>query len=160
MFTDEVKETGCCKRFNPEPWNDKQIHFRDTLFIKDRILSFVYVPLNYGMVMRRNLHKMERAGSKMLKPLIITDKSTLWGADVYLQVDQIIPDAQMVSLSADFLAKVFEGPFSDLGKWLQEMKKFLTYKGKAMKKIYFYHTTCPACAREYGKNFTVLLAEL
>ncbi|MGE5758418.1 MAG: hydrolase [Sideroxydans sp.] len=29
-----------------------------------------------------------------------------------------------------------------------------------MRKLYFYYTTCPKCAKKYGKNYVVILAEV
>jgi hypothetical protein len=29
-----------------------------------------------------------------------------------------------------------------------------------MEKMYFFYTTCPKCAKVYGKNYTVLLAKI
>jgi hypothetical protein len=47
-----------------------------------------------------------------------------------------------------------------MGKWTKEMKGFVEAKGKSMKRIYFFYTTCPACAKYYGKNYTVILAKV
>jgi hypothetical protein len=38
------------------------------------------------------------------------------------------------------------------------MTKYVQSKGKEPKKLYFFYTTCPRCAKVYGKNYTVLLA--
>ncbi len=40
------------------------------------------------------------------------------------------------------------------------MKLFVQSKNKKLKKFYFYYTTCPKCAKKYGKNYVVLLAEI
>jgi hypothetical protein len=40
------------------------------------------------------------------------------------------------------------------------MKRFVKSKGKDAKKFYFFYTTCPACAKVYGKNYVVILAEI
>jgi len=33
-------------------------------------------------------------------------------------------------------------------------------KGKRLRKMYLYYTTCPKCAKKYGKNYIVILAEI
>ena len=33
-------------------------------------------------------------------------------------------------------------------------------KAKEFKKMYFFYTTCPKCAKFYGKNYIVILAEV
>ena len=38
------------------------------------------------------------------------------------------------------------------------MKRYVKSQGKELKKMYFFYTTCPACAKVYGKNYTVILA--
>jgi hypothetical protein len=47
-----------------------------------------------------------------------------------------------------------------MGKWIRYMNSFVTSKGKTAKKNYFFYTTCPKCAKFYGKNYVVILAEV
>ena len=58
------------------------------------------------------------------------------------------------------LTKVFEGPYKDVRKWCNEMKQYAQDKGKPVKKMLNYYTTCPKCAKSYGKNYVVLFAEI
>ena len=155
------EETGCCKRFNPSPWDEKEINFRDQLFIKDRVRSFFHIPLNYGKVVKINIEKIDKAGIKIKElPLMLTDENSLWGADIYIAVNNNIPNSEIVKIKGDFLSKVFEGSYKNIKKWMIEMENFVNSKGKKMKKLYFYYTTCPTCAKAYGKNYTVLLAKV
>ena len=64
----------------------------------------------------------------------------------------------MTKIPGTFLSKVFEGPYSQTGKWIKEMKAYVESKGKELKELYLYYTTCPNCAKVYGKNYVVLLA--
>jgi hypothetical protein len=66
----------------------------------------------------------------------------------------------MATISGKFLTKVFEGPYQNAGKWAQEMDIYVKSKGKTMNKLYFSYTTCPKCAKAYGKNFVVLFAQI
>ena len=43
---------------------------------------------------------------------------------------------------------------------IKVMNDFIKSKGKEAKKLYFFYTTCPKCAKVYGKNYTVLLAQV
>jgi hypothetical protein len=45
-------------------------------------------------------------------------------------------------------------------KWVGEMKGFVQSKGRALRKLYFYYTTCPKCAKKFGRNYVVLLAQV
>jgi hypothetical protein len=156
----EESETGCCPRFNPEPWDEKEVTFQDKLFVKDHVRSFFHIPLNFGKVMVRNIERISEAQALPKEPLLLSDEKSLWGADVYIAVAKEVPGAEMVRISGTFLTKVFEGPYKNIRHWVGEMKAYVESKAKAMKKMYFFYTTCPKCAKFYGKNYTVILAEI
>jgi thioredoxin 1 len=64
------EETGCCKRFDPAPWDRKELNFADRLFVKDHVISFFHIPINYGKVIKRNMEKIEAAGAKTERALL------------------------------------------------------------------------------------------
>lgn len=154
----EQAETGCCPRFNPEPWDEKKITFEDKLFLKDRVRSFLHIPLNMGRVMVRNMTMIQEADALAPEPLMLSDEKSLWGSDIYIAVSKDVPGAEMTRISGTYLAKVFEGPYSKTGQWVKEMKAYVESEGNELKDLYFFYTTCPSCAKAYGKNYTVLLA--
>ncbi len=79
--------------------------------------------------------------------------------DIYIDVAKNVPEAEMTTLSGTYLTKVFEGPYQNAGKWTKEMAEYVKSKGKILKKLYFSYTTCPKCAKAYGKNYVVLFAQ-
>lgn len=157
---DDQTKTGCCPRFYPEPWDEKEITFEDKLFLKDHVTSIFHIPLNFGKVMTRSMDKIEDTGTLAPEPLVLSDENSLWGSDVYISVTGEIPGAKMEKISGTFLTKVFEGPYKSMGKWTKEMENYVRTKGKELKKMYFYYTTCPKCAKFYGKNYVVIFAEV
>jgi len=157
---DNEIETGCCPRFNPEPWDEKEVTWQDKIFIKDNVRSFLHIPLNFGQVVVKNMEMIEEAGALAPQPLMLSDEKSLWGTDVYIAVSKEVPRAEMARISGTFLTKVFEGPYKNAGKWAKEMEAFVKSKGKEIKKMYFFYATCPKCAEVYGKNYTVLLAKI
>lgn len=156
----EDSETGCCPRFDPKPWDEKEVTFKDKLFVKDHVRSFLHIPLNFGRVMVRNMERIKNAGALPDKPLMLSDEKSLWASDIYIAVAKDVPGAEMVRVSGTFLTKVFEGPYKNAGKWAQEMKAYVKSKAKEIQKMYFFYTTCPKCAEYYGKNYTVILAKV
>ena len=92
--------------------------------------------------------------------MVLSDENSLWGADVYIEVTKDIPGANMATISGTFLCKVFEGPYRNMRKWIAEMKDFVRSKGKTIRKLYFFYTTCPKCAKKYGKNYVAILAQV
>jgi hypothetical protein len=150
----------CCPPFNPAPWDDKTLQFENRLFVKDRVISFLHIPLNFGAVMKRNVPAIESAGAAAEPMVVLSDENSLWGADVYIEATKDVPGAQMATLSGTFISKVFEGPFQNMRKWIEEMKTIVANKGLSFSKLFFYYTTCPKCAKKYGKNYVVILAQV
>ncbi len=75
-------------------------------------------------------------------------------------MDRDVPGARMTRLSGTFLTKVFEGPYRDAGRWVREMETFVRDRGRQMEKVYFFYATCPKCAKRFGKNQVVLVAQV
>jgi len=160
MASQKIKSTGCCKPFDPEPWQDKVITWKDKIFVKDHVTSFLHIPLNMGKKIVKNMGMIEKAEAESPHQLMLTDEKSLWGSDIYIDVAKSVPGAQMATISGTFLTKVFEGPYQNVGKWAKEMEKYVESKNKKLKKIYFSYTTCPKCAKAYGKNYIVLFAQI
>ena len=160
MENSKITPTGCCEPFDPGPWQDKEMIWKDKIFVKDHVTSFLHIPLNMGKKIVKNLGLIEKAGAKSPYQLMLTDERSLWGADIYVDVAKEVPGAKMAALSGTFLTKVFEGPYQNAGKWAQEMDEYVKSKGKKLKKIFFSYTTCPKCAKAYGKNYVVLFAQV
>jgi len=156
----EDSETGCCQRFDPAPWDGKEITWKDKLFVKDRVISIFHIPLNFGQVIVRNMEGIKKADALPDKALMLSDENSLFGSDVYISVTKAVPGAKMEKISGTFLTKVFEGPYQNMGAWVKEMEAHVKAKGKEMKKMYFFYTMCPNCAKHYGKNYTVILAQV
>ena len=149
----------CCPRFDPAPWDEKEIRWQDKRFVKDRVTSFLHIPLNFGAVMKRNMTRIEAAGAASDQNVILSDENSLWGADVYIAVTQDVPGANMATISGTFFSKVFEGSYQNVRKWIVEMKDLVHSKGKDIKKMYLFYTTCPKCAKKYGKNYVAILVQ-
>jgi|GEM_PF-4476095 len=56
-----IKPTGCCEPFNPEPWQDKEITWKDKVFVKDHVVQFFHIPLNFGQKVVKNMALIEIA---------------------------------------------------------------------------------------------------
>jgi hypothetical protein len=158
MMQDNARE--CCPRFDPRPWNEGVFVWADKRFVKDRVTSFLRIPLNYGAVMKRNAGPIRAAGAFPEPAVVLTDENSLWGADVYIEVTRDIPGANMATISGAFLSRVFEGPYGKVRQWISEMESYVRGKGKTLRKLYFFYTTCPKCAKKYGKNYVAILAQV
>ena len=80
--------------------------------------------------------------------------------NLYLAVDKEILGVENMTLSGKFLSQVYEGPFQDTGKWCKDFEQFAQSKNMAISKLYMWYTTCPKCAKKYGKNYVVIVAQV
>jgi hypothetical protein len=154
-------ETGCCPRFDPSPWEGAEIVLEDEPFVLAKTTNFMHIPLNMGSVMTRTWRKIQQAGADAkTRYLVLSHDPSPWRGEHYFWVTKDVPDTEMVHLSATLVAKVFEGPYRDAGKWAGEMKQHISAQGRSMRKLYFFYTSCPKCIRHYGKNYVVAFAEV
>lgn len=153
-------ETGCCSRLDVALWDEREVTWQDRQFLRDHIRSFLHIPLNYGSVITRDNAAVEGAEAYPEEPMWLTDEVSPWGSDLYLAVDRDVPGARMETLSGTFLTRVFEGPYRHVGKWTHEMEEYVRQKGHEIEKMYFYYSTCPKCAKQFGENNVVLFAKV
>ena len=104
--------------------------------------------------------KIEKAGAAVPDSMGLADHTSRWNMDLYLAVDNEIPDADNVTLSGTFASKVYEGPFKETRHWCEDFKSYAKGKGLDVRKWYMWYTTCPKCAREYGKNYVVIVGRV
>jgi hypothetical protein len=148
----------CCPEFDPALWDDKTFDWDHKKFIKDHVCTIFYMPLNFGKAMKRLNEKVESTGAAMPDWLCLSDHTSGWNMDLYLAVDREVAGAENVMLSGKYYSKVYEGPFSNTGKWSKDCTGLVKSKGLTIKKLYMWYTTCPKCAKKYGKNYVVLVA--
>jgi hypothetical protein len=156
----DSKNSECCPPFNPSDWDGKTIEWNGKKFIRDKVFTLLCMPMNFGSVMKRLDEKVRKAGAAMPDWLCLADHASKWSMHVYLAVDKEIPDAENVTLSGKYLCKVYEGPYKDTGKWCKEFEVFAKSKGLEIGKWYMWYTTCPKCAKKYGKNFVAIFGKV
>ena len=157
----ETAETGCCPRFDPGPWDDEEFQFQDRLFVRARTVNFLHIPLNIGSVIKKTWAKIQAADAVASDEyLMLSTDVSAWRGEHYFAVTKDVPDAEMVTLSGTFLTKVYEGPFREARNWVRDIQRHVAAAGKEIRKLYFFYTTCPKCAKQYGKNYVVAFAEV
>lgn len=156
------EEKVCCPKFDPAPWENKEIVWMDKMFIKGKTLSFMYMPLNMGVMMKKTWGQVEKAKAspESQDMLMLSADVSPWKCEHFLAVTKEVPGLENVKISGTFLTKVFEGPYKEVGNWHQEMQALAKAKGVKNVKIYFYYTTCPKCAKKWGKNYVVGFLQL
>ena len=153
--------TNCCPRFNPAGWDEQALHFNNKLFVKVKTRSIFHIPINFGSVFPKTFADIKKASADSDDNFIVLSYDpSAWTGEHYFSVTKDVPGHEMVKITGDFLTKVFEGPYKNAPKWEKEMEVFVKEKGKKVKKTYFFYTTCPKCAKVYGKNYMVAVSEI
>lgn len=156
----EKENSTCCPPFDPANWDEKMLEWYNKPFIKDKVFTILYMPVGFGKTMKRLDEKVTAANATIPDYLCLSDHTSKWNMDVYLAVDKEVANAENVRLSGKFFSKVYEGPFKDTGKWSEDFKVTVAEKGFYIKKWYMWYTTCPKCAKKYGKNYVVIIGEV
>jgi len=153
--------TNCCPRFKPEGWDEQGLHFEDKLFVKATTRSLFHIPLNIGTVYPQTADAIKAEDAfDMDQIIVLSYEKSAWRAEHFFSVIKEVPGQEMVHISGDFITKVFEGPYKNAPIWEKELEAFVKSRGKQVKKTYFFYTTCPKCAKYYGKNYVVGVAEV
>lgn len=155
-----VAPTGCCPPFDPETFHEKEITWNAKPFVKERVHSVFHIPLDMGRKVMHAMRLIEEAHAAPAQGLMLSDELSPWKSDLYIDVSGPVAGAEVVTVSGTFLARVYEGPFRDAPKWTADMRAYCAAKGREVRKIYLGYTTCPRCAKAYGKNYVVVFAEV
>lgn len=155
-----MKSTSCCPRFDPDLWDKKTFHWDSKLFLKDNVRTVWFVPLNFGSVMRHMNNLADKAGARILDGMCLSEHVSKWNMNVYCAVDKKIPNAEHITLSGRFFSKVYEGSFKETGEWCKDFERVAKNVGMTFSQTYMWYTTCPKCAKVYGKNYVVFIGHL
>lgn len=160
-FDDSINDTGCCPRFDPQGWDGRDLHFRDKLFLRAVTHSIMHIPVDMGRVFTRVNEHIEDEGAYDPDDFIVLSRDTsAWNAEHLFAVTKPVKTEEMVTLSGDFRTAVFEGPYRQTKEWYELLTARQETERGAPGRIYFFYTTCPKCAKAYGKNYIVGVYEV
>lgn len=150
----------CCPKFNPTPWDGKTVTWKNKKFVKDKVFTLFYMPINFGSVITKLMKKLDAAEATCPDWLALSDHTSMWNMDLYVAVDKKVPDTNNTTISGKFISKVYEGPYNKTGEWCKDFDSYVKKKGLKTGKMYMWYTTCPGCAKKYGKNYVVIISEV
>ncbi len=161
FYDQSDNSTGCCPRFKPEGWDGQDLYFDEKLFVRAETRSLLHIPVNMGSVFSSTLGEIEAV--KAFDPsqtIVLSRDLSSWSAEHFFAVSKHVAGQEMTRLSGHFVTKVFEGPYRDVPRWQDEMEKSIEQSGKKAGRVFFFYTTCPGCAKAYGENYVVGIAEI
>ena len=155
-----MKDTGCCPQIDPSKWNTKILDWKEKKFVKGKVLTFMFMPLNFGSVITKMMKKVGEQNASTPDNLCLSDHTSKGNMNIYLAVDKEIEGLENITLTGKFLTRVYDGPFQDTGKWCEDFNNYAKEKNYNIKKMYMWYTYCPKCAKKYGHNYTVIFGEM
>lgn len=160
-YTDK-NETGCCPVPDTKNWDKKEFQFKNKRFIREYTRSFLYMPLNMAKVLASIMEKIDKSKADVpVKDwMLLSHDLSPWKAEQLASVSKEVKGADNVVLNGTFLTQVFEGPYKNVKNWVKDMEKYAESKDKKVKDLYFFYTTCPKCAKHYGKNYVIGFAKV
>ena len=154
-----MTEDICCPKFNPVPWKEREVTLDDRYFIKKRVRTFNYMPLNFGSVMTKAQQEIEAHGAKVVENMALSEHVSKWKMEVFIAVDRNIAELKTFQIHGKLLANVYEGPFKDTGIWTKDFERLAKNKEFPIGRWFMWYTTCPKCAKKYGENYVVILGQ-
>ena len=154
-------ETGCCPAFDPRGWDGQHLKFEDQPFVRATTRSLLHVPINMGSVFTRVQGHIEDADAQDPDGYLVMSRDVSASEGEHLfAVTKDVPEEEMIRLSGTYLARVFEGPYRHAKAWEHDMRVAAQADGHEAKRVFMFYTTCPRCAKAYGKNYVIGLAEI
>jgi len=160
---EEQKE--CCPEFNPKKWDNKTFNWNKKSFLKESIPTFFHIPfppmIGKKITKMHNLAKKSgKISPKLDEVLVLFHDPSAFKSNIYFSVTGNVADAHNISISGTFIAKVFEGHYNAIPKFIKQMNEYLLQKNKKAKDYYVHYAYCPGCAKKYSHNYMILFAEV
>lgn len=98
--------------------------------------------------------------SKKEEVLILFHDPSAFKSEIYFSVAGKVDNANNVKISGTFIAKVFDGAYKDVPKFMKQMNQYLLKKGKTAIDYYIHYAYCPKCAEKYRNNYMIFFAKI
>jgi hypothetical protein len=114
-----------------------------------------------GRVFARVQKRIDTAAAQDAEQVLVLSRDlSPWESEHLFATSAPVPGEEMIALSGDFVTRVFEGPYRQAKIWEKELQEIAHRHGRDPARTFFFFTTCPSCARAYGKNYVVGVAEV
>ncbi|MBW6492564.1 MAG: hypothetical protein K0B15_15370 [Lentimicrobium sp.] len=132
----KIQEPECCPKFDPVPWDNQVIEWDNKKFIRDKVFTFLHMPVNFGGAMRRMNTLVEKSKAGIPDWLCLSEHTSKWNMALYLAVDKEVNGANNTTLSGKYFCKVYNGPYRNTGKWMKDFDQATKDRGYEIKKMY------------------------
>jgi len=152
----------CCPEFDPNKWDNREFNWKNKPFIKETIPTLFHIPfppmIGKKIMKMWELVKQAEAEPPKKEWLVLFYDPSPFKSEIYMSTTKPINNA--VYLSGTFQAKVFDGPYNAIPKFIKEMNVYLSKKGKKAKNYYVHYAYCPKCSKKFSHNYMILFAQV
>lgn len=162
------KEEVCCPKFNPKKWDKKTFVWKDKPFIMETIPTLFHIPLP-PMIgkkitkMWEIANKAKKVSKKKDEVLVLFRDPSAFKSNIYISVTGKVNGANNVKISGTFIARIYDGGYNSIPKFVKDMNNYLEKKGHKIPKdsdYYIHYAYCPKCAKKFGNNYMILFARV
>jgi hypothetical protein len=159
----ETQVQECCPKFDVEKWDKKTFNWENKLFLKEEMSTFFHIPFPPAigkkvMKMHSSAQQSEATIPDRSDALILFRDPSAFRSEIYYAVTKEVTGANNTSLSGSYVARVFDGPYNSVPKYLKEMDKFLKERQQTARDYMIHYAYCPKCSKESGHNYMILFA--
>jgi hypothetical protein len=158
-------EKECCPKFDSKKWDGKIFHWKNKSFIVESMPTIFHIP--FPWMIGKRIVKMinlatssKKLESKTDETLMLFHDPSAFKSEIFISVTGNVANANNVKISGTFEAKVFEGDFSAVPKFMKQMNEYLSKKGKVAEDYYIHYAYCPKCAKKFGNNYMIIFAKV
>ena len=133
------KNNECCPEFNPQKWNGKIFNWNNKQFIKESVPTLFHTP--FPPMIGKKITKMmdlatkvDKIDAKKDEVLVLFQDPSAFKSNIYISVTGNVPGANNVNIPGTFIAKVYDGPYNAIPKFVKDMNMYLKKKGKKASK--------------------------
>ena len=163
-----TEDQECCPEFNPEKWDRKTFNWEEKQFIKETIPTLFHTPFPpmIGKKITRMMNlatSAKRIDSKKDEVLVLFQDPSAFKSNIYISVTGDVPGANNVLISGKFIARVYDGPYNAIPRFVKEMNRYLEKEGKKVPRddeYYIHYAYCPKCEKKYGHQYMILFARI
>jgi hypothetical protein len=158
----------CCPKFNPGKWDKKTFNWNNKRFIKETIPQLFHIP--FPPMIGNKITKMmslataaNKIDSKKDEVLVLFQDPSAFKSNIYISVTGDVPGANNTKISGTFAAKVYDGPYNAIPKFVKDMNMYLGKDGRKIPgddEYYIHYAYCPKCEKKYGHNYMILFAKI
>ena len=163
-----TKHQECCPEFNPKKWDKKTFSWENRRFIKETIPTLFHMP--FPPMIGNKITKMmnlatsaNKIDAKKDEVLVLFQDPSAFRSNIFISVIGEVPGANNVQIPGTFMARVYDGPYHAVPKFVKDMNRFLEKEGKKVPKddeYYIHYAYCPKCQKKYGYQYMILFARI